>query len=313
MFRLGAVVLTLASVQADDFPHQLYDALQKDDVENVVPQFFDSDAIYAHTGAPTAKGHQAIIDLLNGFIRRDVPVQEPKVLDTQIAGGVQAYIAVRNAFHSDHSVRDSIFVNAGKIRAMMTTLASPNDPAAEPLEDVNIHFEPNRHDPKLEDDVKKAVNVYFDGFTHLNPEKMQSAYWEDIFYMFDFSPDRHVPFGCTSDPGYCGRAKFYTKRDELLKVFQGFASGYVNLNHKFPIVEVYGDVALATSVSLGCEGTYVTPEGQKPMPNREQFVLLKKEGVWKIHSYMFTYDPASPLTPPVTTCPAKAMADTIVL
>lgn len=312
MLRVGAVALTLAFVQADDFPHQLYDALQKDDVENVVPRFFDADAIYAHTGVPTAKGHYAIIHLLKGFIRRESPAQEAKVLDSQIAGGAQAYIAVRKGFQSV-SVRDSIFVTAGKIRAMMTTLASPNDPEVEPRENSNIHFEPNRHEPKLEEEVKKAVTVYFDGFMSLNAEKMQSAYLKDIFYMFDFSPERHVPFGCHSDPGPCSRAKFYTTRDELLPVFKGFASGYVNLNHEYPIVDVYGDMALATSVSLGCEGTHVTPEGQKPMPNREQFVLLKNEGVWKIHSYMFTYDPASPLKPPMTTCPAKATVDTIVV
>merc|ERR1712146_329459 len=49
-----------------------------------------------------------------------------------------------------------------------------------------------------------------------------------------------------------------------------------NLHHHFEVVQVYGDLALATTQSFGCEGDEVTPQGSAPMPNREMFVRSRR-------------------------------------
>lgn len=69
---------------------------------------------------------------------------------------------------------------------------------------------------------------------------------------------------------------------------------------------MWGQLALVTVASNGCEGNDLTPEGTPPMPSRVMIVLHKALGTkfkkWKIHSFMFTDDPASQLTGPVAKC-----------
>jgi len=196
----------------------------------------------------------------------------------------------------------------------MTTRANSNDPSAPRTVEPTVLSGTQSKDPVQEKEaVERAVDVYFTGFVGLNPNGMQSAFWEDPIYMFDFNIARKVPFGCSVSED-CGSAPYFTSRGELLPAFQGFCNGYINLNHQFEVVQVYGDLALATTVSFGCEGDFVTPQGSAPMPNREIFVLVKKNGEWKIKSYMFTYDPASPIKPPVSECPpASSIAESSAL
>lgn len=303
---LASAVAASSDSSTSAYPQIFYEALNRGDLWAVVDLFAEN-AIYAHTGLPTATSRDQLVNLFQSMFNAGVVNQMPKVLDTQIAGGAdgsaQAFIATRRGFPGEDAVRDVLFVADGKIKAMMTTHSSPKDPHVTPDARTNIAFAPISHNAQEMQAVKDTIDVYFDGFAALNPEKMQSVYAQDLFYMFDFSPARHVPFGCAVDPGFCFRAPFYTKKEQLLPAFQGFAQGYVNLNHKFETVAVYGHLALVTTVSFGCEGDNVTPKGSKAMPNREHFVLLKTNGVWTIHSYMFTYDPDSPIKPPVGTCP----------
>jgi len=196
--------------------------------------------------------------------------------------------------------RDSLFMARGRIKAMFTTNASPKDDFPNATETLSLPV-PWWGVPEVEK-VKAAVDVYFNSFVAKKPEGMLSAFAPGrVDYMFDFSPDRKVPFACMMSED-CGTAPAMFDGASLSNAFNGFTQGYTNLNHKFEIAEVYGNMALATTVSLGCEGDFVTPNGEPPMPNRELFVVVKQAGEWKIKSYMFTYDPASPLTPPVDRC-----------
>merc|ERR1712048_1451395 len=277
-----------------------YDALSAKDVEAAVGVFAD-DGVYVHTGHKTARGKVGLRVLFQGLVEHFERPVNASAVDVQVAGRhATSVIASRMGF------RDSFFFVGGKIKYRMTTRAHSNDPSATKTVEATVLNGAQTTDPVQEKEaVERAVDVYFTGFVGLNPKGMQSAFWEDPIYMFDFNAARQVPFGCSMSQD-CGSAPYFTSRGELLPAFQGFCNGYINLNHQFEVVQVYGDLALATTVSFGCEGIYVTPQGSAPMPNREIFVLVKKNAEWKIKSYMFTYDPASPIKPPVSVCPPKA-------
>jgi len=258
---------------------------------------FADDGVYDHTGHKTARGKVGLRVLFQGLFKHYEGPVNASAVDVQVAGRhATSVIASRTGF------RDSFFFADGKIKQLMTTRAHSNDPAPKTVKPTVLNGAQSKDPVQEKAAVERAVDVYFTGFVGVSPEGMQSAFWEDPIYMFDFNTARQVPFGCSVSQD-CGSAPYFTSRDELLPAFQGFSKGYINLKHQFEVVQVYGDLALATTVSFGCEGDFVTPRGSAPMPNREIFVLVKKNGEWKIKSYMFTYDPASPIKPPVSVCP----------
>merc|ERR1740121_2395235 len=107
--------------------------------------------------------------------------QEPSMIDIQMAGeesGAQSFIATRQGYLGEGAVRDAFFIVDGKIKAMMTTDSNKNDPDVRADFNTNIVFAPNTHNADEEQAVKDVVDVYFDGFGALQPEKMQSAFGE---------------------------------------------------------------------------------------------------------------------------------------
>jgi len=288
-----------------------YDALTTKDVEAAVGLFADY-GVYVHTDQPTEKGKDGLRALFRRLFTYYQGPVNASVVDIQDARPLATAVIVTRTGLPE-AMRDSFFLVGGKIKQLMTTRANSKDPSAPKTVMPTILNGTQNQDPvKEKEAVERAVDVYFTGFVGLNPKQMQSAYWEHPIYMLDFNIARKTPFGC-SESQDCGSAPYFHSRGELLSAFQGFCNGYVNLNHQFEVVQVYGDLALATTQSFGCEGDKVTPQGSAPMPNREMFVLVKKGGEWKLKSYMFTYNPAPAIKPPVSVCPPKAPTATPVL
>lgn len=291
----GGEPVTRVALSDEPVITSFYDAIRDGDAA-LAASFFTEDGVYKHTDQDVANREdlESLLTKVASYVDGEL---NPQMVDIQTAGNAEATSALREG------MRDQFFVVDNKIRAMMTTRNHPDDkPAPESVAPVVRGDEaPSNMEDEIEA-VKSAVDVYFDGFVASDAAGMQSAFSEDpVVYMFDFNPDRNVPFACYMSPD-CSSAPYFTSGAELLSAFQGFTQGYINLNHEFDIVEVYGDLALATTSSFGCEGDNVTPSGSDPMPNHEIFTLVKEDAGWKIKSYSFTYASQSPISPPVEIC-----------
>lgn len=192
---------------------------------------------------------------------------------------------------------------------VMTTNAHENDPTMEdgsPWYDATeVVVAGGDADEDAIETVKKDIEVYFEGFVGHSASSMQSAYHESSpLFMCDFNPERQAPVACSQSAPDCGTYPYMKSFDALLPAFKIFVTqpSHIQLNRMFTPVGVYGDFAFVSTVSYGCEGNFVTPEDTAPMPNRELFVATRTDAGWKIRFYMFTYDPQSPLAPPVDTC-----------
>lgn len=264
------------------------------DLANAV---FSPKAIYEHTGEPSAQGPSEIKALFKRLGK--LSSTNYRVVDVQQASKHKVVIVFRDGF------RDKLIIDGDRIKLAMTVKADPNDQNLPAVKEAVQHAPNKIFNAKMDRmAVQEAVDYYFNGFMGLRGDQMADAFvQEGLYMMYDLNAERKVPFACSMSQD-CGTAPFMSTQEVLRQATAGFTNGFIKLNHKFTKVKLLGsELAYATTITFGCEGDAVTPPGTKPMPNRELFVLVKTpQNGWKIKSYFFTYDPASPLKPPVPEC-----------
>lgn len=314
---LGASVVVVSGrnhhgPQLPDAVNTFYNAVEGSCNCDELWRVVHDDVVWIHTGIPTQKGKQDICNmLLSDSVHSQISDTTTVDKVSSVSDGfIQAESVIVQRFWGNirnYGKREGFIITNGKIMAVMTTNASPDDPTDETGQHswvgsestVEFHTVP---EGELEV-VQKAVDVYFDAFERKNPSMMRSAYSQDPIYLFDFNQERQTPFGCSMSSD-CATAPFFNQGDQLLPAFQGFCAepGHIELNRQTELGIVMGNLAFIITTSYGCEGIYVTPDGTDAMPNREIYAVVNRDGQWKIQSYMFTFDPAPTLTPPTQTC-----------
>jgi ketosteroid isomerase-like protein len=288
-----------------------YGAMQGDEASTAL-QFIHDDAYWAHTGLATAIGKEKIGDLFKNEGVRSVITETTIVqhvaTEGDVSSGASSYVITRRG-GSDYHKRDAFVLVGGKIKMVWTTNGNDADPTTkdgQPWFDANQILVPGGNaDADAVKVVQTAIEVYFNGFVGHNASAMQSAYHEENpLFMADFKPERRSPVACSASDD-CGTYPYVNSFDDLLPAFEAFVTqpSHIQLNREFTPAGVYGDFAFVSTVSYGCEGNLVTPEGDTPAPNRELFVATRTDADgWKIRFYMFSIDPDSPITPPVEIC-----------
>merc|ERR1719433_1099681 len=92
-----------------------------------------------------------------------------------------------------------IVLHNNRVKMMMSTRASPDDKELPEMSEPTNWASPSSGAGSKDqrDMVKAAVNSYFEGFQSLNGPQMADAFVQDSpFMMFDFNPEREVPFAC---------------------------------------------------------------------------------------------------------------------
>jgi hypothetical protein len=289
-------------------------------------EFIDDDAYWAHTGLATAIGKQQIGDLFTQGSVHSTIAQTNTVqyvaTDGDASSGASSYVVTRYGFitpgdgngelDGHDQKREAFVLVGGKIKMVWTTNGNKADPTThdggrtEPWYDANhIIVSGGGSDPEAVQAVQTAIEVYFNGFVGHDAAAMQSAYHKtNPLFLCDFKPERKAPVACSASDD-CGTFPYLNDFSTLLPAFEQFVEqpSHIQLNREFTPVGVYGDFAFVSTVSYGCEGNYVTPEGDTPAPNRELFVATRTDADgWKIRFYMFSIDPSSPIDPPVEIC-----------
>lgn len=324
MVRLHCFALA-ACVAADDGIKQsgaaplppailaFYGAVQGD--TTTVLEFMDEEAYWSHTGQPLAFGKQNIEDLFKKETVRSVITETTTVQYVATEGldeghDASSFVVTRRGGSEDHK-RDAFVLVEDKIKMVWTTnahAADPTLPDGKPWYDANkILVSGGDANADEVEGVQTAIEVYFHGFVGHDASAMQRPYHQEHpLFLMDFEPTRRAPGACeVSDD--CGTYPYINNFDDLLPTFEAFVTqpSNIQLSREFiPVgTMVHGDFAYISTVSYGCEGNIVTPNGTAPMPNRELFVATRDAAAgWKIRFYMFTFDPDSPISPPVEIC-----------
>lgn len=317
MCFLFATLPAAALAASSDLPYPIadfYDAIISKNTHQAL-EFFSNDAMYVHTTEVTAHGHGDISNLLVKVVNsHTTAITQTALIDHTTTGTASSVAVARTSQPRDY--RDVFWLEGEKIKAIWTTKANSQqsgcaamnqDPPA-PGSVLKVNG-----DGMQEGDAEaahNAIELYFCGFgTAQVGDIMRQAYRNDAIFMADFDSDRVqgtaslAPLDGTGGQG-CDTLGFWTgvgqENSIAAQGFNNFVQGNVNLNRDDSDMTLYGDMAIMTSTSNGCEGDHVTPDGNPPMPNRELYVLVRTGTQWKIKLYTFSYDPA---VPPTTKAP----------
>lgn len=274
---------------------EFYDAVAGNPSRLSAARCLRFDTVWVHTDLPTVTGPWPIAKALTGNTEYTMQISHTKTVQA-IGNGKAVTVSVER-----DGMRDTFFVIDSRLKAVWTTRSHPKDANATAV--VEEHpFSPSFRDET--EDVKAAVEKYFDSFQNNSGEEMANAFSKISPYVaFDYHAARKAPYPCMVS-ARCDRTPSMNDWNNMLGAFKAFAcSGCtIALSSTFHDVTVVGDMAFAHKSSNGCEGRMVTPTGSPPMANRELLVATKEQGQWKLRTYVFTWDPESKLTPPFPTC-----------